>query len=369
MNIQINRQEFLKHLTIGGAYAKLNRVLPILENVKIEINKDYINFESSDGENTIKHKYQTNTMQEDCVYIVVNYSDLVNYLKLIKDNNVIFEVENNNIKIIHSKGDVVYPLMDADDFPKVNYEDCNKGEALTINSNLFLEWLTKATPFISTDELRPAMTGIFFYNIDNELGCCASNSHILYTSFNKLDNNSSVNNQEWIINKNSIIPLKNICTTTDSVIISNLNKNILVEGGDTMLYIRIIDGKYPNFKAIIPKNNNIRYELSKDALKEAIMRLSIVKGASELIKFTFSDNNLNVNCENVDFAKNASENIDCVGNNNIIIGLKSSFLLNILPSIETEKIIMEMSDPNKPIVIKNNNENNDIIIIMPMQIN
>ena len=136
-----------------------------------------------------------------------------------------------------------------------------------------------------------------------------------------------------------------------------------------MLYIRIIDGKYPNFKAIIPKNNNIRYELSKDALKEAIMRLSIVKGASELIKFTFSDNNLNVNCENVDFAKNASENIDCVGNNNIIIGLKSSFLLNILPSIETEKIIMEMSDPNKPIVIKNNNENNDIIIIMPMQIN
>ena len=51
-----------------------------------------------------------------------------------------------------------------------------------------------------------------------------------------------------------------------------------------MLYIRIIDGKYPNFKAIIPKNNNIRYELSKDALKEAIMRLSIVKGASELIK-------------------------------------------------------------------------------------
>ena len=136
-----------------------------------------------------------------------------------------------------------------------------------------------------------------------------------------------------------------------------------------MLYIRIIDGKYPNFKVIIPKNNNIRYELSKDALKEAIMRLSIVKGASELIKFTFSDNNLNVNCENVDFAKNASENIDCVGNNNIIIGLKSSFLLNILPSIETEKIIMEMSDPNKPIVIKNNNENNDIIIIMPMQIN
>ena len=100
-----------------------------------------------------------------------------------------------------------------------------------------------------------------------------------------------------------------------------------------------------------------------------LMRLSIVKGASELIKFTFSDNNLNVNCENVDFAKNASENIDCVGNNNIIIGLKSSFLLNILPSIETEKIIMEMSDPNKPIVIKNNNENNDIIIIMPMQIN
>ena len=94
MNIQINRQEFLKHLTIGGAYAKLNRVLPILENVKIEINKDYINFESSDGENTIKHKYQTNTMQEDCVYIVVNYSDLVNYLKLIKDNNVFVSLVN-----------------------------------------------------------------------------------------------------------------------------------------------------------------------------------------------------------------------------------------------------------------------------------
>lgn len=368
MKIQINRQEFLKHLTIGGAFATSSKIMPILENVKIDVANDTVTFTSSDGENTITHFYTLGASQECNGGFVVNYNDFVNYIKLIKYDNVTLDISDKTIIIKHKKGEANFALVDYNSYPDDKHGECHSLEqSFNVDSSYLFDWISKSNNFTSSDELRPIINGVYIYNKDNEVGCCATDTRVLYHNFM-----TSTTQKEcgFVVNKNSIKTLINMChdVTTISFIIQG--RDVVVKSDDTILYIRVIEGNYPNFNSVIPTSHTLSYKVDKLSLLDSLRRLSLTKDeATELIKCGFTTDYLTVESENIGVSKSSIEKIECVGNGDIAIGVKLSNFINSISNINTEKVVFEIIDASKPIVIKNDGEYNDIILIMPMLLN
>lgn len=366
MNFTIARKEFLSALNIGASLAGKSKAIPVLDNVKIKVKNGALTVVSMDGQSAISKKVDTPAVGDDGDF-AVNASDLLKAIKALRDDLVAFDYtsENNTLTITHEKGKLTLSATGVEEFPSIN-----KGEnsvSFEMSCEPLFDWLNTAKSFVSNDNIRPVMCGMYIEVKDNAIAVCASDGHKLFTD-------SIVTNDD--VATNTIIP-SSVFSAIQSVIngfenctvtIDDTHTTITVDGA--RICVRKFDGRYPNFRTVIPQKNPLNVEVNKADFNDSINRASICANSASVIRMSINGGNMSLEADNVDFGKSAKEDLLCVTNNaNIVIGFNCDSMLASLSNITSENVTLLLESEYRAMLIKDNDAPNKIFLCMPCLLN
>ena len=364
MQTTILKKDFINALTIGGAMAGKNKTLPILEFAKVEVNADTLAIHSFNGESWVTKRSKVESADTTFSFCI-NPNDLVKALKSLAEEVVTFVVEGNLLRIEHFKGTMEMPIVQSNAFPQA--QEVSEGTSLTLNADKVKEWLSIATNFVANDELRPVMTGMYIYGKAGRMGVCATDAHKLFTDSIESDC------EEFgvILPSSGFKPLLNIIANVTEVSAVIGTKNISFTTSDSALHCRLVEGNYPNFNAVIPRNNSVSVKASKSELLDSVGRASLMANATtSLLKLSVSDSAMEIEGSDIDFSKKAKDSVkvEKIGAD-VTIGVKAGFFATCLGAVDSEDVVLKMENSQRAIVFEDALNTNKVVLVMPMMIN
>lgn len=364
MKITVNRKKFLDALTIGASMAGKTKTVPILDCVKCRVKNNEIILVSSDMECWVMKRTTVDFADIEGEFCL-NPNDITKALKTLTDESVEIHIENAITAVIHSKGVIEFPSYDYKSFPTSIKGD--NAQTLTVNPELLFNWVNKARSFVANDDLRPVMNGMYLEIKDGKISVCATDAHKLYTDFADFDGDSSIN-VSAILSSRAFATLMSIINGTETVAMTIDSRNITFATLDAKISCRIIEGNYPNFKMILPKESKIKVSTSTKDLLGAINRVSLFTNSiTSLVKLGTKENTLIVSGQDIDFNKRADDECSItIEGGDIEIGVKGDYMTTCLSIVSNENVCLEMNYSTKPIVLKDANNPNTTILIMPM---
>lgn len=363
MKFTIERKAFVEALSIGGSMSGKNKTLPILDMAKVTIKDKKAIISSFDGEVAITLRSDIVDSEGDMVFCI-NAKDITSILKSLKDDTLELDINESVCVITHAKGRVEVMVVDSSDFPTPNKD--NESVGIAIASDVVCDWARKAKNFIEQNDIRPIMGGMYLYYEGNEVGCVATNAHKLYWDYIGVESGVDGNKYDAVLTSKAMDALLGMLNGSDSVEIIFSEKNIAFKTSNAMLLCRKIEGKFPAFRSIIPKDSKVSVEVDIDDLKDSITRSVLMSGLTHLLKVTCSGMNMHIESCDFDFGKKSNEDIACsVSGDEIALGLNGEFLLHCLNALDSNRITIDMIDGVRPIVFK---EANTTILLMPMRL-
>jgi DNA polymerase-3 subunit beta len=373
MKFIISSTTLLKNLQAILGVINTNNTLPILDDFLFELKDDSLTVTSSDLETTMRVTIRPDKAEEGGS-IAIPAKILVETLKTFPDIPVAFSINPETLMVELSAGEGKYKLSGhkSDEYPRTpSLEDTT---AITLDSRLMSQAINKTLFATGNDELRLVLSGVFCELSPDDVTFVATDAHKL-VKYKRMDLKSP-DSASFILPKKPMNLLKNILSSQDVPVTIEYNKtNAFFSFTNIHLICRLIDGKYPNYDAVIPKENPNKLTIDRHALLNSIRRVAIFANQStHQIRFKVSGQELVLSAEDIDFSNEAKERLTCSYNGeDMEIGFNSKFLLEMLSNIETDEISLEMSAPNRAgILTPLNNENKDediLMLVMPVMLN
>ncbi len=371
MNFIISSSTLLKNLQNIGGVLNSSNSLPILDNFLFELSGGVLTISASDLENTMKTTVSPDESKEDG-RIAIPAKLLLDTLKNFSDQPLAFQIDAGNFGIEISSDYGKYKLVgqNADDFPKS--PELENAETLEVKGEVIANAIEKTIFATGNDDLRPVMSGVFCQFSTEKLIFVATDAHKL-VRYGRSDSNAS-KASDFILPKKPLNLLKQNLSGEENVSISYNETTTRFTFGTIELTSRLIDGKYPNYEAVIPVENPNVLTVDRMSFLNSIKRVSIFSNkTTHQVKLKVAGSELSISAEDLDFSNEAKERLTCnyVGDD-IEIGFNSKFLLEMLNHINTQEVILEMSEPNKAGILlpsSNENEHEDILmLVMPVMI-
>lgn len=374
MKFIISSATLLKSLQkISGVMSSSN-TLPILEDFLFELSEDKkLKITASDLETTISVVSQVD-MAEDPGKIAIPAKMLLEIMKTFPDIPVTISVKMDSQEIELLAGEGKYKLIGhpSDEFPQIPV--MSNTEKLTLDASLLVNAFDKTLFATGNDELRPVLSGVFCEMKEAQLNFVSTDAHKLvrYTRHDiKPDKELS-----FILPKKPLNHLKNIMPDdADQEVVMEYNEtNAMILFEDISLICRLIDGKYPNYEAVIPSQNPFKLVVNRKNLLNALRRVAIFGSKStHQVRFKISGQELVLTAEDIDYSSEAKERLSCsYEGDDIEIGFNSKFMQEILNTLESENIDIQLSAPNRAGIIvpdTNDPEAEDMImLIMPVML-
>ena len=368
MKVIVNRKEFIQALSLGSSLSGRNKALMALDYTRLVFKENKCKITSNDGEMAITTTYTTSDymMGEDTVYIEAK--TMLNALKSIKEEEVAIDFDEKSCVIKHNRGvfNIPYGYVDAYPIPQMDKDST----ILSVESETLFNWMKDARRFVAYDQLRPVMNGVYLFVRDNTIGVCASDGHRLYSDSKPYDSDANV---DAILSSKAISTLLDTINNTESTTIYFGERNVAFKAGDTSIMCRKIDGRYPNFKSVIPQSHNFSIECNKEDFVESISRCLIMANQSSLIRMTIStENQMELVTEDIDFSRKGQEFIDVenntLKNGKLEIGFKGTFANVCMSAISSDKVRLELTDASRAIVMKDLDNEDKTLLLMPMAI-
>lgn len=372
MKFIVSSSSLLKQLQAISGVLGSGNTLPILDDFLFEINNGELTVSASDLETTISAKLQVESKEK--VSIAIPAKLLLDTLKTFSEQPLTFTVDDskNNIEISSDYGKYKLTGHSGSEFPKV--PEIENPSTFEIDANALAAGLNKTIFATGNDDLRPVMNGVFFQLSPENITLVATDAHKL-VRYRRLDAKAKFN-ASFIIPKKPLNLLKNVLGGSENkvkVIFNNTNACFVFDS--YVLTCRLIDGKYPNYEAVIPKENPNNLTVSRNAFFSSIKRVSIFSNkTTHQVRLKIAGSELNVSAEDFDFSNEANERLTCqyVGDD-MEIGFNSRFLAEMLSNINSEDISMEMSAPNRAGIIKpaisEDNQEDILMLVMPVMLN
>ena len=364
MKFSFDRKDFIDALMVGGSMAGKNKVMPILECVKINIRRESSTISSYNGEVAITKRVHINS-EEECS-LCVNKQDLDGFIRSLTDDVIDVEYSDNTIVLQHKKGKLSLPTFNVDDFVQPNIE--KEGDTISVDSNSLLPIINEASKFCGiNDNLRPILSCINMVTNGKLLEISASDSMSLYSSSIEL----SEEHPNFVLNLTdaSIAPLKNMLGQCSHVTIINGERSFTVKSDDALLSAVKLEGRYPNVKAVIPNMDNCtRIGVNVKELTDAVKRCSMNadKSASIVTIESKTPAFIEVSSNDMDYNKSTIEYVDCELDGTFdAFSIKYAALLNILSCMKSANITIATMAANRPIVIEDELAKNNIYLSNP----
>lgn len=367
----IGRTELYKKLSmLSGVIANKN-IVKAFDDFLFEIEEDAMSITASDEEVRVKTKVKINDVKQlEVAKFSVYSKNLLNALKEMPEQPVTFDLkENGQLDIVYQNGKYKLISNDGDEYPEQKGFEKEKN-IITINSDKLYNSLEKALGSVANDELRPVMNGVFF-DFKENLILVSSDGHKL-SKIKRTDIKCDFNDS-FILPKKPAILLKRFLSKGDIQIL--FNKDTCVIKDDVFeMQCRLIEGRFPNYESVIPYENPIKIELDRNTILNALKRVSVFANKSTgLIILNIEDGVMTIIGEDMDFSTSAEEKLRCdYSGDNIKIGFKSVFLIDLLNNVTSSQITMTMKGFEYPALIlpKDNEEGEELTqLIMPMAIN
>ena len=371
MNFIADSGELLKHLQNIGGVLNSSNTLPILDNFLFEIEDGELTISASDIETTMKTVMEIKAEENGRIAIPARL--LLDILKTFNAHPLNFSVDPEKFTVDISSDYGRYKLVgqNADDFPKSPKPDGAK--SVTVNCDILQSAINKTLFATSTDELRPVMCGVLCEFSESDITFVATDAHKL-VRYRRKDYNAD-GASSFIIPKKPLLLLKSNLSTEGEAKVEYNETNAIFTFDNVELTCRLIDGKYPNYEAVIPLENPNQMTIDRVQFLNSIKRVSIFANKmTHQVKFKMAGSELTISAEDVDFYNEANERLTCsYEGTDMEIGFNSRFLLEMLNNIVTPEVRLEMSEPNRAgLILPVDGENKDeeiLMLVMPVTIN
>ena len=370
MKFIVSSSQLLKQLQVLGGVINSNNTLPILDNFLFEVSENQLKISASDLETTMSAVV---TIESDTSgSIAISARLLLDTLKTFPDQPLTFKTEGDSIIEISSdqgKYDMAY--FGGDEFPKsVSLPSPSK---TIIPSNILATAISKTIFAAGNDDLRPVMSGVFFQISSQNLTFVATDAHKL-VKYTRTDVTAD-KTAEFIMPKKPLNLLKGVLSGEEDVTIEYNDANAKFTFENFVLICRLIDGKYPNYEAVIPKENPNKLTVDRASFQNSVRRVSIFSSkTTHQIRLKMAGTELNISAEDIDFSNKADERLNCdYQGDDMQIGFNSRFLSEMLSNLSSNEVLIEMSLPNRAGIltpIDGTDEGEQItMLVMPVMLN
>ena len=346
--------------------------LQILEDVLFDPQGDQLTLTASDGETTIRTSLPVENPQGEGK-VAFGARLLLDTLKEFPEQPLTFLIDDQSFGLNITSANGTYSFVGANgqEYPEMPAEE---GEnTFTMPANVLLDAINKTIFCTADDELRPVMNGIFFDLAEDKVTLVATDAHRLvrYT-------NTSIHVPQatsFILPKKPAMLLRQVLAKeTEDVVITFGQKNAKFAFGQTVIVCRQIEGRFPNYNAVIPQNNQNKVIVDRQTIVNACKRVAVFANTgTSLLKLALSENQIKISAQDIDFSTSAEETIACdYSGMPMAIGFKAPFLIEILSSIASQDVILELADPARAgLILPAENEENQelLILLMPMLLN
>lgn len=347
--------------------------LPILGDFVFEISDNTLKLTASDSENVMKTQLQLTESDGNIRFAIGNH-DLLEAIKGFSEQPITFDVnqEQNLVKISYQNGLFTLPIENADEFP-MTQPVSDFANTIVIPNAILAENINRSLFATAQDELRPVMNGIYFDLNADCLAVVASDGHKLVR--NKILSVKSEQPSSFILPKKPANLLKNLLGKDGGdVTIRFDERNAEINYGDGTLQCRLIEGRYPNYNSVIPQANPNELRVDRLSLLAALRRVQpFANDSSNLIRFHVEGGTLQLDAEDYDFSKTATERMTCEYNGNpMSIGFKGSSFIEVLSNFDCPEVIILLADPSRAglVLPSEQPEKQDVLMLMmPMLIN
>jgi DNA polymerase III subunit beta len=377
MKFIVSSTELLSHLQAISRVINNKNSLPILDNFLLHLEGKSLTMTASDIETTLITSMEVETAEGNGKVAVASRL-LLDTLREFSDQPLTFNINDSNLALVISSANGSYNFIgqNGDEYPRMpQLQDDARTLSMSVSS--LSSGISKTLFCTADDELRPVMNGIFFDITAENLTLVATDAHKL-VRYKTNHTSVSLTEEEtanFILPKKPATMLKNILPKeSGSVDIHFDSKNAHFKLANYTMICRQVEGRFPNYNGVIPKNNPFKIIIDRVTLLNALKRVSVFANqASNLVKLAINANQIHISAQDIDFSISAEETISCQFEGDPIkIGFKSSFLIEILGNINASDIILELSDASRAGLILpfENDENEEILmLLMPMLLN
>ncbi len=375
MKFVVSSTELLGHLQAISRVISSKNTLPILDNFLFNISDGELEITASDLESTLITRLRLDNISGGGT-VALPARILLDTLKEFSEQPLTFDINLDSLAVVINSENGRFNIVGQNgiDFPVLPVIKQEKRFAFTVESEVLLAGINRTLFATADDELRPVMGGILVEASPEGLTFVASDAHKL-VRYQRRDARAD-ENASFILPKKPASLLKNILPReTGTVSVEFDDRNAFFTLADYRVVCRLVEGNYPNYNSVIPKNNPRKVRIDRLELYNMLRRVSVFSNqASNLVKLQFVPNQVTASAQDLDFSISAYERHTChYEGDDMEIGFKSLFLLEILANIASQDVVIELADPTRAgLFLPSETANDDedlLMLLMPMMIN
>lgn len=370
--IIISCHALLKHVKAHSSVISSNSPIPILECILFKTEENAISMLSGDMDTMISSVVSAQCQKGSSLAIPAKtFQDI---LSNIPEQPLHLHLDQEKLlcKIKTENGDYTISCLNSQDYPDIPQVDAKS--SVVLKSDVLLRSIDKTIFATSNDDIRQTMNGVYFNFLENEAVFVATDAHKLVKLVRKDVKNDQSGN--FIMAKKPLNALRQLLAGIDDAVqISFSEKNAEFRFSQTTLVCKLIEGKYPNYEAVIPKNNPNKLTLDKSILLGVLKRISVFTNKiTYLVRFVIKGSQLEIKAEDSDYANEGHEIMSCIyEGEDMEIGFNARFLQELISNIDSEQVIFEMSSPSRAgLIIPSRNAHPSeemIMLVMPIMLN
>lgn len=370
MKFIVSSSALLKHLQQINGVINSNTVLPILEDFLFEVSKSTLSVTATDLETLMRVQLEVEAKESGRVCIPARI--LMDSLKNLPDQPLTFNIDKNYaVEITSNNGKYKVMGENPDNFPKEPAADDTT--SFTIPSTGLVTAINKTLFAVSTDDLRPAMTGVLFEISKSGMQCVATDAHRLVKYLRK--DVACPKSDNFIAPKKPLNLLKAALPDNEDELTVSYNSNhLFVEHGTTRLSCRLIDARFPDYRVVIPTDNPYRLIVNKADFQSALRRVSVFSNKStNQVALSIKGSELQLAAQDIDFSFEGNERMQCqYDGEDMQIAFNARFLIEMLGAADTDEVQIELSTATKAGIIRSTSQeaNEDLLmLVMPLMLN
>ena len=369
MKFNVNQQDLQQALSYCQGVIEKRSTLPILSNVLLDAGNSQLNITATDLDLIFIHQINNIEVLEEGKTTTVSSTiyDIVRKFSSGKKINLSLS-DNDKLQIESEKSNFNLNCLSPSEFPLTD-ENFNDNQ-FSINSKNLLKLLNKCKFSISNDETRHYLSGIYFHQTEveekNYLTAAATDSHRMSISKIRLDQKISFD--PIILPKKTIFQLVSLLDNYDGEVkISNIKSKIKFELNNSILISKLIDGKFPNYIQVIPKNNQKKLEIDLKLFLDSVDRVASVSlDKKDGVKFSLTKDALNLSVNNTN-SGDGNETLNVKFDHDLEISFNSRYLIDIASQLESKNIEIFFNDTGSPALIRDPSDFDSIYVVMPMK--
>lgn len=373
MKFTISSSALLSLLATTGKVISNKSSLPILEYFLMELKDGVLTVTTSDLETTLIGSIPVENVEQEGT-IAAPAKLMLDSLKEFAEMPLTIEVNDTTweIQITWASGHLSIPGASAVSYPSVQALGA-ESKIISLDVDTLINGISHTIFATADDELRPVMNGVYFDFQPESLTFVATDAHKLVKYAAEQSNDFAAS---FILPKKPSNLLRNLLAKEeDAVEVTFDAKNVSFQLKNFKLVCRLIEGNYPNYNAVIPTANPNKVLVDRVEFLNGIKRVAVCSNpTTNLIRMDIADNRVNLTAQDIDFSVSANETISCsYEGQNVTIGFKSTFLVEILSNIDTPTVVVELADSTRAGVFKpvydDKQSSESLMLLMPMMIN